>query len=113
MPWRLAEFRFELGVVMGVAADVARAARTRPDLVQGGFHCLDHIRVLAHAEIVVRAPDGDRLRAVAAEAMGVGIAALGPQDVDEHAVAALVVKALDRGFEDLFVIQGGLSLCAL
>jgi hypothetical protein len=31
---------------------------------------------------------------------------LRPQDVDEHAVAALIVKAVDRGLEDAVVIQG-------
>ena len=76
------------------------------DFAQRLFHRRDHGRVLAHAEIVVRAPDGDRLGAVAAEAMRVRETALGPQDVDEYAVAALVVKALDRGFEDAVVVQG-------
>jgi hypothetical protein len=32
--------------------------------------------------------------------------ALVAQDIDEHAVAALVVKALDCGFEDTVVIHG-------
>ena len=91
---------------MGVAADVAGAARAGADVVQRVFHRLDDRGVLAHAEIVVRAPHGDRLGAVVAgEAARVGERALGPQDVDEHAVAALVVKAVDRGPEDAVVIQ--------
>src|SRR5438874_13749268 len=90
----------ELGMIMGVAADVAGAARAGADLAQGLFHRRDHGRMLAHAEIVVRAPDGDWLGPVAAKAARVGVTALGPQDVDEHAVAALVVKALDCGLEN-------------
>src|SRR5207244_995707 len=74
---------------------------------------LDHRRVLAHAEIVVGAPHGDRLGSIAAEAARVGIAALRSQDVDEHAIAALVVKALNRGFEDAVVVQGELSFWPL
>src|SRR5437868_15228093 len=62
--------------------------------------------MLAHAQVIVRAPDGDRLGSVAAEAARVGIAPLGAQDIDEHAVAALIMKALDRGSEDAVVVQG-------
>ena len=101
------ELGLELDVIMGVAADVAGAARAGADLVQRVFHRLDHGRMLAHAEIVVGAPDGDRLGAVvAAEAVGVGELALGAQDIDEDAIAAFVVKAVDRGLEDAVVIQG-------
>src|SRR5206468_9162590 len=90
---------------MAVAADVARTARSGADLLQGLLHRGDHVRMLAHAEIVVRTPDGDRLGSVAAEAARVRETALRAQDVDEHAVAALLVKALDRGFEDAVVVQ--------
>ena len=104
------ELGLELGVIMGIAADVAGSARAGADLVQRRLHRLDDGGMLAHAEIVVGAPDGDRLGAVAAEAVGVGEAALGAKDVDEHAVAALVVKAVDRGSEDAVVVQGHRSL---
>ena len=93
-------------MIMGVAADVAGAARAGADLVQRVFHRLDHGGMLAHAEIVVRAPDGDRLGPVAAEAMRIGEAALGAQDIDEHAIAAFFMQAVDRGSEDAVVIQG-------
>src|SRR3954452_17620985 len=99
-------------MIMRIAADVTRPARAGADFTQGFFHCLYHGGMLAHAEIVVRAPDGDRLRPIAAEAARVGEAALGSQYVDEHAVAALVVKALDRGFEDAVVVHG-LALAGL
>ena len=97
----------QLDMVMGIAADIAGAAGAGADLVQRFLHGGDHGRVLAHAQIVVRAPDGDRLRAiVAGKALGVGILALGAQDIDEHAVAALDMKAVDRGSEDAVVIHG-------
>ena len=102
------ELGLELDMIMGVAADVAGAAGAGADVVQRVLHRLDHRRVLAHAEIVVRAPDGDRLGAVVAgEAARVGEAALGAQDVDEHAVAPFVVKPVDRGLEDAVVVQPG------
>ena len=103
---QVGELGLELDVVMGVAADVAGAARAGADVVQRFLHRRDHRGVLAHAEIVVRAPHGDRLGAVmAGEASRVGIAALGAQDVDEDAVAAFVVQPVDRRLEDAVVIQ--------
>src|SRR4051794_35413580 len=95
---------------MGVAADVARAARSRADIVQRLFHRFYDDRVLGHAEIIVRAPDGDRLGAVAAEAARIRIAALGPKDIDEHAIAAFIVKPLDRRSENALVVQRLTSL---
>ena len=84
-------------MIMRVAADVARAARAGADVVQRLFHRRDHLRVLAHREIVVRAPDGDRLRPVMpGEAARVGEGALVAQDVDEHAIAAFGVQPIDR-----------------
>jgi hypothetical protein len=55
---------FQIDMIMGVAADIARTARARADIVQRFFHRRDHLGVLAHREIVVRTPDGDRLGAV-------------------------------------------------
>ena len=95
------ELGLEVDMIMGVAADVARAARAGADVVERFFHRRDDRGVLAHAEIVVRAPHGDRLGAVVAgEAARVGEAALGAQDVDEDAIAPLVVEAVDRRLED-------------
>src|SRR5262245_60143200 len=94
-------------MIMGVAADIAGSARSGANLAQGLVHRLDHDGVLAHAEIIVGAPDGDRLGAVAAEAAGVGVLAAGAKDVDEHAVAALIVQPPDRFFKDAVVVQRG------
>ena len=90
---------------MRVPADVPRPARPGADFVERLLHRLHHRFVLAHAEIVVRAPHGHGLRAVPPEAMGVREAALVAQDVDEHAIAAFIMKALDRGLEDAVVIH--------
>ena len=108
----LGQLGLELGVVMGVAADVAGSARSGANVVKRLLHRLDHDRVLAHSEIIVGAPDGDWLGAVAAEAARVGILAAGAQDIDEHAVAAFVVKALDRRLENAIVVQAQSSLRA-
>ena len=75
-------------------------------------HRFDHRWVLAHGEIVVRAPDGDRLRAVAAEAMRVGEIALVAQDVDEDAIPAFLVQPFDRCLENAVLIHGFLLILA-
>ncbi len=96
----------QLDVVMRVATDVAGAARTGADIVQRFFHRRDHLGVLAHGEIIVAAPHGDRLGAVVpGKAARVGIGALVAQDIDEHPIAAFGVQPVDRLVEDLVVVQ--------
>jgi hypothetical protein len=43
---------------------------------------------------------------VAGEAMGVRELTLGAEDIDEHAIPAFFMKAIDRGFEDAVVVHG-------
>src|SRR5438105_122544 len=51
---------------MGGAGDVARAARTGAGLFQRPVHGIQHDLILALAEIIVGAPDGDFLFALGA-----------------------------------------------
>ena len=96
----------ELDMIMRVAADIARAARACADIVQRLFHRGDHLGMLAHREIIVRAPDGDRLRAIVTmEAPRVGISALVAQDVDKDPVTAFGVQPVNRRFENLVVVH--------
>jgi hypothetical protein len=93
-------------VKVRVAADVARSAGPGADFAQRALHGFDHRGMLAHREIVVRAPDRDWLRAVVAgKALRIGVIALGAQDVDEDAVAPFLVKPVDRGPEDAVVVH--------
>ena len=59
---QVGELGLELDVIVRGAGDVARAARAGADRVDRLVHGGDHGRVLAHAEVVVGAPDGDRMR---------------------------------------------------
>ncbi len=58
------EFSFQLNVIMGRAGNVARAAGACANPVDRLVHGLDDGRVLAHAEIIVRAPDRNRARSL-------------------------------------------------
>ena len=103
---QVGEFMLKVDVIMGVAADVARAARTGADVVQRLFHRLDDLRMLAHREIVVRAPDGDRLRPVmASKAACVRKSAFVAQNIDEDAVASLFVQPVDRACENIVIVH--------
>ncbi len=58
----IGEFRLELHQRMIGAGDVAGAAGAGADAGRGLDHGADHFRMLAHAEIVVGAPDHDIAR---------------------------------------------------
>src|SRR3546814_13123844 len=60
--------------------------------------------MLAHRDVVVGTPDGDRFgTAVTGKAACVGEGALVTQDVDEHPVAPLAVELCQRGIKDCVV----------
>ena len=50
------QFPLELDVIMGIAADIASAAGTGANIVQRFFHSGDDVGMLAHCEIIIRAP---------------------------------------------------------
>src|SRR3546814_6750008 len=82
------------------------AAGARADVVQCLFHRRDDLGMLTHRQIVVRAPDGDRLRSVVTrEAACVGEGALVAQDVDEDAVATFLMEAVDGPGENIVVVH--------
>ena len=85
---------------MRVAANIAGTARARADIVQRFFHRGDDLGVLAHAEIIIRAPHGDQLWTVMpGKTARVGVSAFVTQYVDEHAVTAFGVQPVNRFVE--------------
>ena len=56
---QISQFRLQQQVVVVGARDVARAARTSAGALHRFAHGVDHNGVLAHAQIVVGAPNGD------------------------------------------------------
>ena len=99
----IGEFGFQLHMVVVGARDVAGAARACAAFVEAGVHRFEHRGVLAHAEIVVRAPHGHCLLLVSDEAGGVGEAAAVALDVGKHPVAAIGAHHIEltgkKGFE--------------
>ena len=92
---QVGQFLLELHQRMMGAGDVAGAAGAGADAGRGLDHGADHLRVLAHAEIVVGAPDHDVALALRRVPDRVRKAARDALEVGENAVAPLVMQAAE------------------
>ena len=95
----------ELHVIVGGAGDVAGAAGAGAHLVDRLVHGGAHLRVLAHAEIVVGAPDRHVADALFGEMVGGRIGPAAALQIGENAVAAFVVERLKMLAETILVIH--------
>ncbi|QTK80416.1 hypothetical protein AT6N2_C2875 [Agrobacterium tumefaciens] len=81
-------------IVVG-ARNIPGASRTRATVINGGFHGFDDFRVLAHAEVVVGAPDGNVLPlTIGVVACRAGKVALLPLYIRKNAITSLRMQAL-------------------
>ena len=102
---QIRQFLLELDMIMRGPGNVACSTRSRTRNVDRFVHGLQDGRVLTHAEIVIRAPDGDRARSTVGELRGLGKVATGPDDVGEDAIAPLAAKLRKRLIELAFVVH--------
>ncbi len=102
---QVGQFMFELDQRVRGTGDVARAAgagaHAAGRILEGG----DHVGVLAHAEVVVGAPDGDLLGAAVGTPDGARKLAGNALEVGENAVSALRVELIDRFLEEPLIIH--------
>ena len=103
---KVGQFPLKVDVESGRAGDVARAAGASAEAVDGFVHGVDNVIVLAHAEIVVRAPDGDLALAILEPGGSLREAALVPVKIHEHAVAAFAADRVEGVFERFQVLHG-------
>src|SRR5579871_5301391 len=87
------------------AGDIARAAGAGADARGSLNHCADHLRMLAHAQIVVGAPDHHVARPLRRMPHRVWETAGETFEVRENAVAPLVMQAVEGGTEELVVFH--------
>ena len=107
---QVGELQLELDQRMVGAGNVAGAAGARAHPPRGVLHGADHRGVLAHAEIVVRAPDGDFL----------GMAVGAPDrprkgtgnsfEICEHPIAALGMHLVDGFLEEPLIVHGAFPI---
>ena len=102
---QVGEFALEQHVVVGGAGDVAGAAGAGAAAVDRIVHRRDDLRVLAHAEVVVRAPDGDVAGALADVAGGAREGAVGARELGEDAVVALLAERVELLAEQGVVVH--------
>ena len=104
---QVGELALKLDQRMIGAGDVAGAAGAGPHARRGLDHGADHLGVLAHAEIVVGAPDHDLARALRARARSAcGKAAGDALQIGKHPVAPLVPQAAQGVGEKRIVFHG-------
>ena len=105
---QIGELRLELHDRMMRAGDVAGSARAGAMGARCANRRLDHIGMTAHAEIVVRAPDGDLARPVFlasgtplrhGEPGGVAL------EIGEGAIALFCLQTVDRLLETSLVVH--------
>src|SRR5207248_4060823 len=87
------------------ARDITGAAGAGADAGRGLDHGADHFRMLAHAEIVVGAPDHDITATLRRVPDRMREAARDPFEVGENAVAPLVMRAVEGVAEKFAVIH--------
>ena len=86
------------------ARDIARAARTCAGGLQRLVHRGQNLGVLAHAQIVIAAPDGDiGLGAIGFAPDCMRIVTLTPLDVDEGAVTPLFVQTVQSAVQSSII----------
>ncbi len=95
----------ELDMIMGGAGDVAGAAGARAHRLDRLVHGAANHGVLAHAEIVVGAPDGHLVGAAMSEMVGGWIGSAVALQVGEDAVAALATQGLKVLAEKTLIIH--------
>ncbi len=102
---QIGQFLLELHQRMMRARDIAGAAGAGADAGRGLDHGAHHLRVLAHAEIIVGAPDHDVARAFRRMPHRMRETAGDAFEVGEDAVTPLVMQATKGGVEELAVIH--------
>ncbi len=91
------QFCLEFNVVVGGPGDVARAARAGADPIDRLVHGREHLRVLAHAEVVVRAPDDDVAHiAIVMEMLRRWEAAAHAPNIRKDAIATFLLERAQR-----------------
>src|SRR5690606_16485344 len=102
---QLGKFLLQLDQRMVVSGDVTRAAGTSAHAACRLLHRGNDCGMLAHAQIVVRAPYGDLFGPPVSAPDCAGKAAYDALDIGEDAVSSLCVKLIDRILEEALIVH--------
>src|SRR6516162_3237546 len=87
------------------AGNVAGAACASTHASGGFNHCADHLRMLAHAKVIVRAPDHDRARAIRGMPYCVWEMPGNALEIGKHAVALFLVQLRKRARKEITIFH--------
>ncbi len=104
---QVGEFALELHQRMIVAGDIAGAAGAGTHPGRSLDHGADHLGILAHAEVVVGAPDNDVFCALRRVPQRVRKASGNALEVGEYPIAPFGMKAPQRPGEIVVIIDVG------
>jgi hypothetical protein len=100
---QVGEFALQLDQRVAVAGDVAGATGAGAHAGGGFDHGADHLRMLAHAKVIVRAPNHDRARAVRGMPCRVRETTGHAFEIRKHAVAPFLVQPGKRGGKEIII----------
>ena len=104
-PWRSASSCSRRNVAVRCAGDVAGAPSAGADPLDRLPHRCSHQIVLPHPEIVVRAPDGDRIEVGSGVPESLGVVSGLPLEISKHAVPSLRLQIGDPVGEEPLIVH--------
>src|SRR5262249_11941231 len=102
---QVGKFGFEQYMKVAGAGNVAGAAGTGADLIKRLMHGRENERMLAHAQIVIRAPDGDFSLTFGATMKRTRETPADPAEVGEFAISALAAHLIQGGIEGTGIVE--------
>src|SRR6516225_9096026 len=106
---QLSDFALQLDERVIGPRNVAGAAGTGAHAGRRFDHGADHLRVLAHAEVVVRAPDYDRARTLWRMPRRMRKSPRDALEIGKHAVAPFLLQARKHGGKEMIIGHGAKS----
>ena len=101
----IGEFLLKQNMVVVGARNIPGASRTRATVINGLLHRLNHFWMLAHAEIIVGAPDSHFLRTIGCIAGSAGEITTAAFEICENPITAFVVKTFQLALKKCFEIH--------
>ena len=102
---QIGKLPLQLNMIMVRARDIARATSPGTTQIQRFMHRSDHVRMLAHAQVIVGTPDRHQRPVAPVQMRRTRKIAGVPLQIGEHPIVALTVKAIEVLSKEGFVVH--------